>query len=345
MARKQKNGIKIRQLARMVNGYLVGNYSADAYLNGTCSLTGYRPGRVTFVKNPEYGELLSFLENAVVLIPQNLAGLAKEYPNNVYLVVDNVYKALLDLQDLFYGKEQLDSKADIALITGIHNTARIADDASIGEFVYVGKGTVVESGAVIMKGATLMDNVRIGENTLVYPDVCVFPNSEIGKDCIIHSGAKIGIHGFRFVQFPELKEVRRMLHVGGVSIGDRVEIGGNSTVARATFEGESTVLDDDVKLDSQVHIGHNSRIGKRTLIAAQTCISGSVTIGEDVWIGAGVTISNTVRIGNRVKVLLNAVVAYDVGDNQVVSGFYAMPHREWKLVYQSHKKQWPVLLR
>jgi UDP-3-O-[3-hydroxymyristoyl] glucosamine N-acyltransferase len=344
MVKNSKTRFKITQLARRVGGQVVGTCSPDSYLKGTCSINNYHRGSITFVKNPGYGELLSSLTEAVILVPKNLESLTRTYPQNTYIVVEDVYRALLDIQELFYGNERLTSSIDISLTTGIHSTAQIAEDALIGEHVHIGKNTIIMSGAVIMQGSTLMDNVRVGENTVIYPGVCVCSNTVIGRDCIIHAGAQIGVSGFRFVQFPELKEVRKMLHVGGVSIGDRVEIGGNSTVARATFEGDSTILEDDVKLDSQVHIGHNSRIGKRTLIAAQTCISGSVEIGEDVWIGAGVTVSNTVKIGNQVKVLLNAVVAYNVNDNQIVSGFYAMPHREWKLVYQGHRNQWPSLI-
>ena len=132
--------------------------------------------------------------------------------------------------------------------------------------------------------------------------------------------------------------VRKMLHVGGVVIGDRVEIGANSAIDRATFEGGATIISDDVKIDNLVHIGHNAKIGARTLLAAQTCISGSVKIGEDVWIGAGVTVSDSVSIGNRAKILLNAVVAYDVEDDEIMSGFYAMPHQQWKQAYKKLKE-------
>jgi len=34
------------------------------------------------------------------------------------------------------------------------------------------------------------------------------------------------------------------------------------------------------------------------------------------------------------KLLINAVVVNDVADDSVVSGFYAMPHTKWKIVYR-----------
>ena len=189
-----------------------------------------------------------------------------------------------------------------------------------------------------MHNSVIFDDVVIGNGTYIYPNVCIYKNCEIGDDCIIHSGVQIGIDGFRFEQNSDQKSVRKMLHVGKVEIGDRVEIGANSTIDRATFQDSATILSDDVKIDDQVHIGHNAKIGARTCIAAQTCISGSVKIGEDVFVGAGVTVSDGVNIGNRAKLLLNAVVAYDVGEDEMVSGFYAMPHRQWKRAFKNFKK-------
>ena len=126
--------------------------------------------------------------------------------------------------------------------------------------------------------------------------------------------------------------MRKMLDVGKVTIGNGVEIGANSTIERATFSDDATSLCDDVKLDPLCHIGHNVKIGKRSIIC-QSGIAGSTIVGEDVWIGTGVTISNNLLIGNRAKILINAVVARDVPDGEMVSGFYAMPHKQWKRIY------------
>ncbi len=61
-------------------------------------------------------------------------------------------------------------------------------------------------------------------------------------------------------------------------------------------------------------------------------------LGNDVWVGAGATISDHVSIGDRARVLLSAVVAYDVPEGEMVSGFYAMPHRQWKQVWRRLKE-------
>jgi UDP-3-O-[3-hydroxymyristoyl] glucosamine N-acyltransferase len=329
--------INAAQIAELVGGKLAGNDGADTKLTGTCPVANYHEGKITFAKNTKYAALVPSLHRAVILIPQSLATLAETCADNTYVVVENLQKALLDIQDYFYKRES-EVEPYISPTAKIDHTAKLGKNIAIGDYVHIGENVTLEEGTQVMDNSFLGDNVKIGRNTIIYPSVFIYNNCEIGRDCLIQSGVRIGVEGLRFVQFPERKEVRKMLQMGGVRIGDRVQIGGNTVIDRAAFVGEATIIGDDAKINNLIHIGHNSRIGSRTLIAAMSCISGSAIIGEDAWIGSGVTITNDVKIGNGAKVLLNAVVAYDVGDNEIVSGFYAMPHKNWKRAYEILKK-------
>lgn len=331
--------LSISALAGMVEGKIVGSFSQDTKITGTCPVEKYTPGRVTFVRNEKFGEPLSQLADAVVLIPERLAELCVKYPKNIYIVVADVANSLMDLQDFFYKDQFVISEEGIASTARIDKSAKIGKHAYIGENVYIGKNTAIGDSTKILHNCCLFDNVTIGNNTYIYPGVCIYKNCQIGNDCLIHSGARIGVDGFRFEQDIEQKTVRKMIHVGGVVVGDRLEIGANTVIDRATFEGEATTISDDVKIDNLVHIAHNARIGARTVIVAQTCIGGSARVGKDVWIGIGAAISDNVTVGDRAKVLLNAVVAYDVPEDEMVSGFYAMPHRRWKQVYKKLKDE------
>lgn len=328
----------IAELADMVKGRIVGNPAPDLKINGTCAVDNYVPGKVTFVRNAKYAEMLRQLQNAVVLIPETLVEFCTKYPHNVYLVVEDVVNYIMDIQDLFYRDEFIIAEQGISPTAKIDDSAVIGNQVYIGEYTCIGKNVAINDRTKIMHHCCILDNVVIGSDTYIYPGVCIYKHCQIGSNCIIHSGVRIGVDGFRFEQNIELKEVQKLIHAGRAVIGDRVEIGANCTIDRAAFEDDATILSDDVKLDDQVHIGHNARIGGRTCIAAQTCISGSVKTGEDVWIGAAASISDGVKIGNRAKVLLNAVVAYDVRENEMVSGFYAMPHRQWKQVWRKLKE-------
>ena len=329
----------ITELADMVKGRIVGSPDPSMKIIGTCAVDKYTPNKVTFVRNQRYGELLTHLQNAVVLIPENLAKYCKKYLQNTYIVVSDVVNSLMDIQDFFYKDHFTIAQEGISATARIDGGAKIGKQVYIGENVYIGKNVVIGDGTKIMHNCCVFDDVTIGNKTYIYPEVCIYENCQIGNDCIIHSGVRIGVDGFRFEQDIRRKVVRKLIHVGRVAIGDRVEIGGNTVIDRATFEGDATIISDDVKIDNLVHVAHNVKIGARTLVVAQTCIGGSARIGEDVWIGIGAAISDNVSIGNRAKVLLNAVVAYDVAKGEIVSGFYAMPHRQWKRVYQRLKEE------
>jgi UDP-3-O-[3-hydroxymyristoyl] glucosamine N-acyltransferase len=329
--------IGIVEIANMVDGKIIGNFK-EIRIAGTCAIDKYVENKISFIQNKKYEGVLAPLQKAIILIPKDLIKIPKKYPQNCYIIVEDVLKSLMDLQDFFYNDLFIIIEEGIAKTAKIDSTAKIGRNVYLGENIYIGKNVIISEDVKILHNSVIFDDVVIGNGTYIYPNVCIYENCEIGEECIIHSGVQIGIDGFRFKQNSDQKSVRKMLHVGKVVIGGRVEIGANSTIDRATFQDAATILSDDVKIDDQVHIGHNAKIGARTCIAAQTCISGSAKIGEDVFAGAGVTVSDGVNIGNRAKLLLNAVVAYDVPEDGLVSGFYAMPHRQWKRVFNKLKE-------
>jgi UDP-3-O-[3-hydroxymyristoyl] glucosamine N-acyltransferase len=211
-------------------------------------------------------------------------------------------------------------------------SAQIGWNVFIGDNAMIGENAVIDDGAQLMPSSSVGKNVIIGKRTTI-SSFCICENCIIGDDTILRAGARIGVEGFRFVQ-DYGKSIRRMIHTGAVAVGNGVEIGANSAIQRSTFEGNPTVISDGVKIACTVVVGHNTRIGARSIITCHVMISGSNVIGEDVWVGASAVISNGVTIGNRAKVLINAVVTNDVPDDGMVSGFYAMPHRQWKKAYR-----------
>lgn len=142
-------------------------------------------------------------------------------------------------------------------------------------------------------------------------------NVTMGQGCVIGTGVVIGEPGFGFA-FDEDNMAYRMPHIGGVKIGDRVEIGANTVIDSGTLE--PTVIEDDVKIDNLVHVAHNVHIGARTLVITQAGLHGSSRIGCDCWIGPGAHVRNKVTVGNNVLVGMGAIVTKDVPDNVVVAG-------------------------
>lgn len=110
----------------------------------------------------------------------------------------------------------------------------------------------------------------------------------------------------------------RLPHLGGVRIGDDVEIGALCAIARGTLD--DTVIGDRVRIDDHVFIAHNVQIGDDVTIIAGAEISGSVVIGAGAIISPQACICDHVRIGVGAHVGIGAVVLKDVSDHAVVVG-------------------------
>ena len=181
----------------------------------------------------------------------------------------------------------------------------VAPEAEIGAGVAIGAGSIIGPAA------------RIGAGTRIGAGVVVTGSVEIGEGCIVKSNTSIGESGFGFA-FHENGEPFAFPHIGGVKIGNAVEIGPNCNIARAALD--DTIIGDFVKMNSLVHVAHNVSVGPRTLIAAGALICGSVSIGKDVWIGAGATIIDQISVGDRAHVGIGSVVVRSLDPGVKVLG-------------------------
>lgn len=186
----------------------------------------------------------------------------------------------------------------------------------------IGKKCSISSHAVIAE-----KNVTIGENVIIEEFVIIRENTRIGNNTIIRAGSILGGEGFEFKKNDD--NVFRVKHVGGVLVGNNVEIQYNSCIDKAIYPWDDTIINDYVKIDNLVHIGHAVKIGKRGMIVANSGIGGRVTIGEDAWVGFGTTIRNGVTIGDRARANMGAVVTTDIGDDKSFTGNFAIPHKDF----------------
>ncbi|MBN2802418.1 MAG: UDP-3-O-(3-hydroxymyristoyl)glucosamine N-acyltransferase [Deltaproteobacteria bacterium] len=173
---------------------------------------------------------------------------------------------------------------------------------------------VIESGAVI------------GEGTVVGPGAVIYAGSQIGKNCVIGPNAVIGYEGFGFLPAGG-GEVIKVRQVGGVVIGDNVEIGAGTCVDRGTVG--NTVIGDNTKIDNLVQVGHNVKIGIGVIIAAQAGIAGSCVIDDGVMIGGQVGIGDHITIGKHVMIAGKSGVTKSVKPKEIVAGYPAMPRWQW----------------
>ena len=174
------------------------------------------------------------------------------------------------------------------------------------------------------------DNTRIGDNTIIFAGVKIYSETQIGKNCKIHSGSVIGSDGFGFAP-DENGEYKAIPQIGNVVIEDNVDIGSNSTIDRATLG--STIIRKGVKLDNQIQVAHNVEIGKNTVIASQTGVAGSTKIGENCMIGGQVGIVGHISIGNNVKIQAQSGIGRNIKDGDVVQGTPAFGYSDYNKSY------------
>ncbi len=181
---------------------------------------------------------------------------------------------------------------------GIHPSAVVAPSARIGEGVSIGPYSVIEadveigSDCVIGSHCMLGCGVRLGPGARLHPRVTIYPGVSIGARVILHSGVVLGADGFGFA--PVAGRWEKFPQVGGLTLGDDVELGANTCIDRAALG--LTTIGNGVKLDNMVHIAHNCRIEDHVVIAAQTGLSGGVLVGHHAIIGGQVGVGDKARI-------------------------------------------------
>jgi UDP-3-O-[3-hydroxymyristoyl] glucosamine N-acyltransferase len=196
--------------------------------------------------------------------------------------------------------------------------------------------------SVLHANVTVMDESTIGQRSMLWPGVVVRERCQIGDDCVLYQSASIGADGFGYRPSPDQKTLVKVPQIGGVQIGNGVEVGANSCIDRGKFS--STQIGDGTKIDNLVQIGHNCRIGQSCIIAGATGIAGSVTVGDFVTISGAVAIIDHMTIGDHAVIGAGSGVLNDIEAHQVVSGFPAAPHKTTLRQWASIKKL-PALLK
>jgi len=317
---KQKVSKTLQTLADLCGARLQGD--PNCLVSGLASLDSAREGELSFLGNRQYRKYLSTTKaSAVIVSPED----AENCPVNA-LISDNVRLSLAKIAKLFE-KDQPAPK-------GIHPTAilgegcQIPTSASIAAFAVLGDRVVVGEGAMIGPGCIIGHDCSLGNNSILKGRVTLYDNVRIGEFCLIHSGVVIGSDGFGFAN-EKNGSWFKMPHLGGVVIGDQVEIGSNTTIDRGFLE--DTILGNGVIIDNLVQIGHNVTIGARTAIAGCVAIAGSTSIGEACQIGGASSIAGHIHLTDRVYITGTSAVNHSLNKSGIYSsGFPAKPAHLWR---------------
>ena len=260
--------ISLGELAVSVGCELIGD--PDSTVNCVASLGDATPESLSFLASSSYAKQLPSTKAAAVVLRAEDADacpVAAFISDNPYATYARM-AALVCPEPLF--APGVHATAVVAGSATIADSAHIAATAVIGERSVIGEHTVVGPGTVIGADCEVGDNCRFIANVTLVQDV------RIGARGIFHPGVVIGADGFGNAMTPD--GWVKVPQLGGVRVGNDVEIGANTTVDRGAIG--DTVIEDGVRIDNLCMIAHNVRIGEHTAMAATTAIAGSTVIGK-----------------------------------------------------------------
>jgi UDP-3-O-[3-hydroxymyristoyl] glucosamine N-acyltransferase len=308
--------MKLREIAARVGGEIVGD--GDLEITGVAGIREAGPGDITFFANPRYEAHLRSTDASAIIMARN--GL-ETAGGKTLLINPNPYVAFLHVIELFAPRDYEEPR-------GVHPTAVIGRNVSLGASVTLGPFVIVEDDARIGDATRILPHTyvgfraKIGNRCLIYPNVTIREDSEIGDRVILHSGAVVGSDGFGFTKNGRMNI--KIPQIGRVVIEDDVEIGANTTIDRATVG--VTRIGKGTKIDNLVQIAHNAVIGENSIIVAQVGISGSTEVGSNVTVAGQAGIAGHISIGDNARVGAQAGVTKSIPADASVSGYPAREH-------------------
>lgn len=309
----------LAELAQLLGAELRGD--AEQRISALATLQSASSTDLSFIANPAYKKHLSATKAGAVLINEELAD---DFVGNK-LVVKNPYLAYARSSKIF---EFLRTP-----YSGIHPTAVIGVDCTLGEKISIGANAVIGDGVTLADGVVVGAGCYVGNDSIIGSDtrlaanVSIYHGVSIGAGCMLHSGCVIGADGFGFA--PDSNGWVKIHQLGGVRIGNNVEIGACSCIDRGALD--DTFIDDGVIIDNQVQVGHNVRIGKNTAIAAHTAIAGSTTIGAGCTIAGAVAIAGHLTLVDKVHITGKSMVSASISEpGSYSSGTPLAPTKDWR---------------
>lgn len=324
MIRHRSNGkrsetVTLGHLSSKTGALLQG--SPDINISGVGTITNAKSGDISFIANVAYRSHLGDTKASAVILN---ATDAKECPVAA-LVCRDPKLVFAQVVQLLYPYQ--------TVMPSLHPTAIIGSESEvdpqsyIGPQCVIGKRVKIAANVIVEAGCIIGDDCTIGEGTVLYSRVTLYHGCTIGKDCTVHSGVVIGSDGFGYAKNKD--KWCKVPQIAGVTIGDRVEIGANTTIDRGAID--DTEISNDVILDNLIQIGHNVKIGEGTAIAACTGIAGSTQVGKHCMIGGGSAINGHISITDGVILVGCSNVAQSITQSGVyASAVLLTDFKTWK---------------
>lgn len=315
------------EIASLVGGELRG--AGELVIDRLDAVHAAGPDALTFIRDERFVKKWVEGRAGAALVSRELQVPPFDDSARAIIVVDDADQAMITLLERI-AAVQADNPEP-----GVHETAVIDDSAEVDPTATVGPRCVVGAGArvgprtVLHSGVTLGAGVEVGSGCTLHPHVVLQPGTTVGRECTLHPGVVIGADGFGYRPAPDGNGIVKIPHIGGVRIGDGVEIGANTAIDRGKF-GDTTI-GDGTKIDNLVQIGHNCTVGRFVIICGACAIGGSTTIGDGATLAGACMIADNVTIAPGAKLGGAAQVPGDIdADGEWWIGAPARPASETK---------------
>lgn len=306
MALKLNKQLTLAELATIIGAELSAIVNPNIVISSIEKLETAGPGSISFCTHASYQKLLETTNASAVLLAASEAESCKV----PVLISANPRLALAKLLGLC-APDTNAATADL-----IHPSAVIGANVTLGRNVKIGPN------------CTIGDNCILGDDTTLKSNVVLYHGITLGKRCAVHSGTVIGSDGFGYA-VDEKGNWVKMPHLGGVVIGDDVEIGSNTSIDRGMID--DTVIGNKVIIDNLVQIGHNVIIGDNTAIAGCVAIAGSANIGKYCLIGGASSIAGHISLTDKVHITATSAVSNTIKKPGVYSsGLPARENGDWR---------------
>ena len=253
---------------------------------------------LTFLNDEKYYKEIENNKSITCIVTTD--EVAKKIEKDKYgiIISENPRKDFFELHNKLVKKDFYFTKRD----NQISEKAYISEKANIGSY-----NIIIEDDVIIEAGVTVYENVTIKKGT------------------IIKSGTILGADGFQYVRNKD--DIIKVEPAGELEIAEDVVIHNNSVIDKGIFG--KTFIGENTKIYNLVHVAHDSKIGKNVFLTAGVIVCGRVKIGANSYLGPNCTIKNGLFLGENTKISMGSVVTKDVKDDEVVTGNFAIPHKQF----------------
>jgi UDP-3-O-[3-hydroxymyristoyl] glucosamine N-acyltransferase len=308
---------RLGELAALLQGSLVGE--AEKLITRIGTLEAADGSTIAFLANPRYQAQLGTTQAGCVIVGE--AQRESAAARGACIVCADPYLAFARLTQWWAGQTRVRPAAGVHPSAVVEPGAWLHPSASVGALAYVGAGAHIEADVIVAAQAHVGADARVGEGTRLAPRSLLGDGCRIGRRGIVHGGVVIGADGFGFAPVKaEGGRWEKIEQLGGVQIGDDVEIGANTCIDRGALD--DTVLEDGVKLDNLVQIGHNVRVGAHSAFAGCVGVAGSARIGRHCTAGGGAIILGHLEIVDHVHISAATVITRSIHKPGQYSGLY-----------------------